>query len=73
MFQASVFGTKRRMSTESNEPCEKKTKARQITLEDICNPLKAQDKSELTINKHLYSINSFLLSNVKKKNCHCVF
>ncbi|XP_008933294.1 PREDICTED: DNA mismatch repair protein Msh3-like, partial [Merops nubicus] len=41
---ASELGIKRRPSTESNEPCEKKTKARQITLEDICNPLKAQDK-----------------------------
>ncbi|KAM6106147.1 DNA mismatch repair protein Msh3 isoform 4-T5 [Pterocles gutturalis] len=43
---ASEFGTKRRTSTESNEPCEKKTKAWQITLEDICNPLKTQDKKE---------------------------
>ncbi|KAM6328810.1 LOW QUALITY PROTEIN: DNA mismatch repair protein Msh3 [Alca torda] len=43
---ASELGTKRRTSTESNEPCEKKTKARQITLEDICNPLKIQDKKE---------------------------
>ncbi|XP_055647581.1 DNA mismatch repair protein Msh3 isoform X4 [Falco peregrinus] len=43
---ASEFGTKRRKSTESNEPCEKKTKAQQITLEDICNPLKTQDKKE---------------------------
>ncbi|XP_063175727.1 DNA mismatch repair protein Msh3 isoform X2 [Chroicocephalus ridibundus] len=43
---ASELGTKRRTSTESNEPCEKKTKARQITLEDICNPLKTQDKKE---------------------------
>lgn len=51
MFQASELGTKRRTSTESNEPCEKKTKARQITLEDVCNPLKTQDKSELTVNK----------------------
>ncbi|CAN0306383.1 unnamed protein product [Bubo scandiacus] len=45
---ASEFGAKRRTSTESNEPCEKKTKARQVTLEDICNPLKTQDKSEFT-------------------------
>lgn len=51
MFQASELGTKRRTSTESNEPCEKKTKAQQITLEDVCNPLKTQDKSELTVNK----------------------
>jgi len=51
MFQPSELGTKRRTSTESNEPCEKKTRARQITLEDICNPLKTQDKSELTVNK----------------------
>ncbi|XP_040435492.1 DNA mismatch repair protein Msh3 isoform X3 [Falco naumanni] len=43
---ASEFGTKRRKSTESNEPCEKKTKAQQITLEDICNPFKTQDKKE---------------------------
>ncbi|KAM6230940.1 DNA mismatch repair protein Msh3 [Porphyrio hochstetteri] len=43
---ASEFGTKRRTSTESNEPCEKKTKTRQITLEDICNPVKTQDKKE---------------------------
>ncbi|XP_058683410.1 DNA mismatch repair protein Msh3 isoform X2 [Poecile atricapillus] len=42
---ASEFGTKRSSSTESNEPCEKKTKARQITLEEICNPLKTQDKN----------------------------
>ncbi|XP_019328066.1 PREDICTED: LOW QUALITY PROTEIN: DNA mismatch repair protein Msh3 [Aptenodytes forsteri] len=47
LAQASEFGTKRRTSTESNEPCEKKTKARQITLEDICKPLKTQDKKEL--------------------------
>ncbi|KAM4638530.1 DNA mismatch repair protein Msh3 isoform 6-T9 [Amazona ochrocephala] len=40
---ASEFGT-RRASNESNEPCEKKTKVRQITLEDVCNPLKTQDK-----------------------------
>ncbi|KAK4816335.1 hypothetical protein QYF61_015019, partial [Mycteria americana] len=45
-LSASEFGTKRRTSTESNEPCEKKTKARQVTLEDICNPLKTQDKKE---------------------------
>ncbi|XP_023800522.1 DNA mismatch repair protein Msh3, partial [Cyanistes caeruleus] len=45
-FQASEFGTKRSSSTESNEPCEKKTKARQITLEEICNPLKTQDKKD---------------------------
>lgn len=51
MFQASEFGTKRRTSTESNEPCEKKTKARQITLEDICKPLKTEDKSELIVKK----------------------
>ncbi|XP_071587443.1 DNA mismatch repair protein Msh3 isoform X1 [Heliangelus exortis] len=43
---ASEFATKRRTSTESNEPSEKKTKTRQITLEDICNPLKTQDKKE---------------------------
>ncbi|XP_014816014.1 PREDICTED: DNA mismatch repair protein Msh3 isoform X2 [Calidris pugnax] len=43
---ASELGTKRRTSTESNEPSEKKTKTRQITLEDICNPLKTQDKKE---------------------------
>ncbi|XP_010148324.1 PREDICTED: DNA mismatch repair protein Msh3-like, partial [Eurypyga helias] len=43
---ASEFCMKRRTSTESNEICEKKTKAQQITLEDICNPLKAQDKKE---------------------------
>ncbi|KAM6362997.1 DNA mismatch repair protein Msh3 isoform 2-T2 [Pluvialis apricaria] len=43
---ASELGTKRRTSTESNEPCEKKTKARQITLEDMCKPLKTQDKKE---------------------------
>lgn len=51
MFQASGFATKRSTSTESNEPCEKKTKARQITLQEICNPLKTQDKSELTVSK----------------------
>ncbi|XP_033367286.1 DNA mismatch repair protein Msh3 [Parus major] len=45
MAEASEFGTKRSSSTESNEPCEKKTKARQITLEEICNPLKTQDKN----------------------------
>ncbi|XP_030326134.1 DNA mismatch repair protein Msh3 isoform X6 [Strigops habroptila] len=41
---ASEFGTRRTTSNESNEPCEKKTKERQITLEDICNPLQTQDK-----------------------------
>lgn len=51
MFQASELGTKRKTSTESNEPCEKKTKARQITLEDFYNPLKIQDKSQLTVKK----------------------
>ncbi|CAN8220683.1 unnamed protein product [Coccothraustes coccothraustes] len=45
-YTASKCGTKRSTSTESHEPCEKKTKARQITLEEICNPLKAQDKKE---------------------------
>ncbi|XP_063037106.1 DNA mismatch repair protein Msh3 isoform X2 [Melospiza melodia melodia] len=45
-YTASKCGTKRSTSTESNEPCEKKTKARQITLEEICNPLKTQDKKE---------------------------
>ncbi|XP_074935705.1 DNA mismatch repair protein Msh3 [Phalacrocorax aristotelis] len=40
------LGTKRRTSTESHEPCEKKAKARQSTLEDICKPLKIQDKKE---------------------------
>lgn len=53
MFQASEFGTKRSTSTESNEPCEKKTKARQITLEEICNPLKTQEKSELIVSTPL--------------------
>ncbi|XP_063278862.1 DNA mismatch repair protein Msh3 isoform X4 [Prinia subflava] len=43
---ASEFATKRSTSTKSNESCENKTKARQITLEEICNPLKAQDKKE---------------------------
>ncbi|XP_030323488.1 DNA mismatch repair protein Msh3 [Calypte anna] len=43
---ASEFATKRKTSTESSEPYEKKTKTRQITLEDICNPLKTQDKKE---------------------------
>ncbi|OPJ82140.1 DNA mismatch repair protein Msh3 [Patagioenas fasciata monilis] len=43
---ASELGMKRRTSTESNEPCEKKIKARQITLEDFYNPLKIQDKKE---------------------------
>ncbi|XP_014113725.1 PREDICTED: DNA mismatch repair protein Msh3 [Pseudopodoces humilis] len=43
---ASEFGTKRSSSTESSEPCEKKTKARQITLEEICNPLKTQDRKD---------------------------
>ncbi|XP_031951796.1 DNA mismatch repair protein Msh3 isoform X2 [Corvus moneduloides] len=41
---ASEFGTKRSTSTKSNEPCEKKIKARQITLEEICNPLQTQVK-----------------------------
>uniref|UniRef100_A0A8B9IW30 Uncharacterized protein n=1 Tax=Amazona collaria TaxID=241587 RepID=A0A8B9IW30_9PSIT len=50
MFQASEFGA-RRASNESNEPCEKKTKVRQITLEDVCNPLKTQDKSEFAVDK----------------------
>ncbi|XP_031951795.1 DNA mismatch repair protein Msh3 isoform X1 [Corvus moneduloides] len=43
---ASEFGTKRSTSTKSNEPCEKKIKARQITLEEICNPLQTQVKKE---------------------------
>ncbi|XP_050843411.1 DNA mismatch repair protein Msh3 isoform X5 [Serinus canaria] len=43
-YTPSKCGTKRSTSAESNEPCEKKTKARQITLEEICNPLKSQDK-----------------------------
>ncbi|XP_059693075.1 DNA mismatch repair protein Msh3 isoform X3 [Haemorhous mexicanus] len=43
-YTASKCCTKRSTSTESNEPCEKKTKARQITLEEICNPRKTQDK-----------------------------
>ncbi|XP_071436244.1 DNA mismatch repair protein Msh3 [Pithys albifrons albifrons] len=43
---ASECDTKRSTSTEDYEPCEKKTKARQITLEDICNPLKTLDKKE---------------------------
>uniref|UniRef100_U3KEC4 DNA mismatch repair protein MSH3 n=1 Tax=Ficedula albicollis TaxID=59894 RepID=U3KEC4_FICAL len=42
--QASTFGTKRSTSTESSEPCEKKAKARQITLEEICSPLRTHDK-----------------------------
>ncbi|XP_050185671.1 DNA mismatch repair protein Msh3 isoform X2 [Myiozetetes cayanensis] len=42
---ASECGTKRSTSTEGNEPCEKKPRA-QITLEDICNPLKTQHKKE---------------------------
>ncbi|XP_027490328.1 DNA mismatch repair protein Msh3 isoform X7 [Corapipo altera] len=45
-LKASECGTKRSTSTEGNEPCEKKPKAQQITLEDICNPLKTQDKKE---------------------------
>uniref|UniRef100_A0A672TJX9 Uncharacterized protein n=1 Tax=Strigops habroptila TaxID=2489341 RepID=A0A672TJX9_STRHB len=49
MCQASEFGTRRTTSNESNEPCEKKTKERQITLEDICNPLQTQDKSEHSV------------------------
>uniref|UniRef100_A0A8B9PG33 DNA mismatch repair protein MSH3 n=1 Tax=Apteryx owenii TaxID=8824 RepID=A0A8B9PG33_APTOW len=46
MFQTSEFGTKRRTSSENNEPCEKKTEALQSTVEDICNPLKTLDKKE---------------------------
>ncbi|XP_067172842.1 DNA mismatch repair protein Msh3 [Apteryx mantelli] len=42
----SEFGTKRRTSSENNEPCEKKTEALQSTVEDICNPLKTLDKKE---------------------------
>ncbi|XP_062369550.1 DNA mismatch repair protein Msh3 [Cinclus cinclus] len=42
----SEFGTKRSTSSKSNEPCEKKAKARQVTLEEICNPLKTHDKKE---------------------------
>ncbi|XP_064358203.1 DNA mismatch repair protein Msh3-like [Dromaius novaehollandiae] len=42
----SDFGTKRPTSSENNEPCEKKTKALQSTVEDICNPLKTLDKKE---------------------------
>ncbi|XP_064499010.1 DNA mismatch repair protein Msh3 isoform X7 [Pseudopipra pipra] len=43
---ASECGTKKSTSTEGNEPCEKKPRAQQITLEDICNPLKTQEKKE---------------------------
>ncbi|KAM8792926.1 DNA mismatch repair protein Msh3 [Eudromia elegans] len=42
----SECGTKRRPSSENNEPCEKKTKALQSTLEDIFTPLKTLDKKE---------------------------
>ncbi|XP_017661720.1 PREDICTED: DNA mismatch repair protein Msh3 isoform X8 [Lepidothrix coronata] len=45
-LKASECGTKRSTSTEGNEPCEKKPRAQQITLEDICNPLKTQEKKE---------------------------
>ncbi|KAJ7423960.1 hypothetical protein BTVI_08115 [Pitangus sulphuratus] len=44
-LQTSECGMKRSTSTEGNEPCEKKPRA-QITLEDICNPLKTQHKKE---------------------------
>ncbi|XP_072777820.1 DNA mismatch repair protein Msh3 isoform X2 [Taeniopygia guttata] len=54
--QASKCGTKRSTSTENNEPCEKKTKARQITLEEICNPLKTQDKNSQKCEKSRISL-----------------
>ncbi|XP_066843809.1 DNA mismatch repair protein Msh3 isoform X3 [Anser cygnoides] len=43
---AVEVGAKRRTSSENNEPCEKKTKARQSTMDDIFNPLKTQGKKE---------------------------
>lgn len=50
-FQAAEVGVKRRTSSENNEPGEKKSKVRQSTMDDIFNTLKAQGKSELTVNK----------------------
>ncbi|XP_068785201.1 DNA mismatch repair protein Msh3 isoform X4 [Struthio camelus] len=44
--KTSECGTKRRTPTENNEPCEKKMKALQNTVEDISNPLKVLDKKE---------------------------
>uniref|UniRef100_A0A669Q3C8 DNA mismatch repair protein MSH3 n=1 Tax=Phasianus colchicus TaxID=9054 RepID=A0A669Q3C8_PHACC len=44
---ASEVSTKRRTSTENNEPCEKKTKSLQRTMDDIYNPMKTRDKKEL--------------------------
>ncbi|KAI6058542.1 Dna mismatch repair protein msh3 [Aix galericulata] len=42
---AAEIGVKRRTSSENNEPGEKKSKARQSTMDDIFNTLKAQGKS----------------------------
>ncbi|XP_068522312.1 DNA mismatch repair protein Msh3 isoform X1 [Anas acuta] len=43
---AAEVGVKRRTSSENNEPGEKKSKARQSTMDDIFNTLKAQGKKE---------------------------